>query len=297
MAHTYQNHQFHLVWSTKNRENTINPNFKNRLYEYVGGITKQNGGVLLEMGGTLNHVHLLVGLSNLDRYSKLIQDMKGGSSLWINREHLLPTKFCWQEGYSSYSVSYAQMGAVRQYIQDQEKYHKNQTFEEEYQKFLKIHQVEYNQKFVFSNSFKNHWFHLIWSTKERANLIDKRLQNQLYVHMADIIKDCKGRILEIGGIADHVHLLVHFGSIDNYSAAIQKIKGASSLWVNEMRFFPTKFFWQEGYGSFSVSYSQVETVRQYIRNQEIHHKEQTFEQEYRDLLTAHRIPYDGFMLN
>jgi putative transposase len=292
MTHTYQNHQFHLVWSTKNRENTINPNFKYRLYDYVGGIIKQNGGVLLEMRGTPNHVHLLVGLGNLDRYSKLIQDMKGGSSLWMNKERLLPTKFCWQEGYSSYSVSYTQIGAVRQYIQDQEKYHKKQTFEEEYQKFLKVHQVEYNEKFVLSNSFKNHWFHLIWSRKERDNLIDKRFQNQLYIYIEGIIRDCKGQLVEIGGIANHVHLLVHFGSVDHYSVVIQKMKGASSLWVNEKRFLPTKFFWQEGYGSFSVNYSQVEAIRQYIRDQEIHHKGQTFEQEYLDLLTTHRIPYD-----
>ena len=69
MAHTYQNHQFYLVWSTKNREDIINPNLKNKLYDNVGDIIKQNGGVLLEMGGTTNHVHLLVGLGNLDRYS------------------------------------------------------------------------------------------------------------------------------------------------------------------------------------------------------------------------------------
>lgn len=98
--------------------------------------------------------------------------------------------------------------------------------------------------------------------------------------------------MEIGGTENHVHLLVSLGTLDNYSKFIRELKASSSLWVNKQHVFPTKFNWQEGYGSFSVSYSLVEVVRKYIQNQEEHHKGQTFEQEYLKMLRWHGIPFD-----
>ncbi len=148
MTHTYRNHHFHLIWSTKNRENLIHQDFQNRLYSYIGGIVRENKGLLLEIGGIANHVHLLIGLESLDQYSEIIRKIKGGSSLWINKEISLPTKFAWQEGYGSFCVSYSMLSAVRTYIQNQEEHHKHQTFEQEYLKFLKLHEIQYDKRFV-----------------------------------------------------------------------------------------------------------------------------------------------------
>jgi putative transposase len=149
MAHTYRNHHFHLIWSTKGRKNIIDKGYKTRLYSYMGGIIRANNGVLLEIGGMPNHVHLLISLSSLDKYSECIRKIKGGSSLWVNQELSLPIKFAWQEGYGSFCVSYSQLEIVRKYIQNQEAHHHKQTFEQEYLNFLKVHGIEYDEKYVF----------------------------------------------------------------------------------------------------------------------------------------------------
>lgn len=294
MTHTYRNHQLHLIWSIKNRANLIETNIKTRLYSYIAGIVRENNGLLLEIGGTENHVHLLVSLGTLDNYSKFIRELKASSSLWVNKQHVFPTKFNWQEGYGSFSVSYSLAEAVRKYIREQDEIHKKQTFEQEYLKFLLFNEIKYEEQFVFDkgSTHRSHHFHLIWSTKHRENLIDKSFQDRLYRYIEDIVREHKGVVLEIGGIANHVHLLISLGSLDQYSEIIQKIKGSSSFWINKERFLPTRFGWQEGYGSFSVSYSLVEVVRKYIQNQEEHHKGQTFEQEYLKMLRWHGIPFD-----
>jgi len=93
MTHSFKVHQFHLVWSTKNRRNFIEKSFQKRLYDYMGGIVKEHKGHLLEIGGIANHVHLLVSLSNLNSYSGLIRDVKAGSSLWVHKTILAAREF------------------------------------------------------------------------------------------------------------------------------------------------------------------------------------------------------------
>jgi len=152
MANTFRNHHFHLIWSTKKRENLIEPGFQDQMYAYIGGIVKQNKGKLLEIGGIENHVHLLVGLDSLDNYSELIRQIKGGSSFWINNEvksKKISQKFSWQNGYGSFCVSYSMIDAVREYIKNQEQHHKKQTFENEFLKFLDLHGIQYDIKYVF----------------------------------------------------------------------------------------------------------------------------------------------------
>ena len=85
MAHSFRAHYFHLVWSTKNREPLINKEIQFLLYAYIGGVIKNHDGKLLEAGGMLDHVHLLVGLSLPDKFSDFIRDIKTSSSLWINK--------------------------------------------------------------------------------------------------------------------------------------------------------------------------------------------------------------------
>src|SRR5687768_8307646 len=149
MAHTYRCHHFHLIWSTKNRENTIQENFQPRLYKYMGGIVRANKGVLLEIGGIENHVHMLISIGSLDQYSEVIRRIKGGSSTWVNQEKLLKRKFLWQEGYGSFGVSYSQIDEVRKYIQNQKEHHATKTFEQEYIKFLNVHGIPYDERYVF----------------------------------------------------------------------------------------------------------------------------------------------------
>ncbi len=143
-----------------------------------------------------------------------------------------------------------------------------------------------------ASSHRVHFFHLIWSAKRRQNLILPKIQDRLYSYMGGVIRKSNAALLEIGGIANHVHLLVELSNLDHFTALIRNTKASSSSWLKQE--FPEcrQFAWQDGYGSYSVSYSQIERVREYIKNQEEHHKTQTFEEEYLKLLNACDVQYD-----
>jgi REP element-mobilizing transposase RayT len=141
-------------------------------------------------------------------------------------------------------------------------------------------------------TFANLLYHVVFSTKHRALLIGEGLRNELYGYMGGILRGEGGILLEIGGMPDHVHLLVKLRTDVAVSRVVQKVKGKSSKWRNEQPGSPERFEWQEGYGIFSVSESLAGKVRRYIRNQEEHHRETSFEDELIALLKRHRIPYD-----
>jgi putative transposase len=148
MTHSYRLHYFHLIWSTKKRQHHIAVDVQSRLYPYLGAITRNHSGKLLEIGGMPDHVHLLIELSLLDKFSHFIRDLKASSSQWIHKNFPNIQDFAWQEGYGSFSVSYSALPEVKRYIQNQEKHHVSMSFEEEYLKLLKIHNVEYDKRFV-----------------------------------------------------------------------------------------------------------------------------------------------------
>ena len=143
-----------------------------------------------------------------------------------------------------------------------------------------------------ASSHRVHFFHLVWSTKDRKNLILPKMQEKLYSYTAGIVRKTGGALLEIGGIANHVHLLVELSNLDHFTALIRNTKAASSSWLKQE--FPecTTFAWQNGFGSFSVSYSQLDRTREYIKSQEEHHRSLSFEEEYVKMLTLHRVKFD-----
>jgi len=109
--------------------------------------------------------------------------------------------------------------------------------------------------------------------------------------MGGVIKNYDGKLMEAGGTFDHVHLLVGLSLPDKFSDLVRDVKTNSSLWLKKNS-TQQYFAWQEGYGSFSVSYSSLEKVKHYIKNQEEHHKTKSFDEEYLQLLKKHKIPYD-----
>lgn len=143
-----------------------------------------------------------------------------------------------------------------------------------------------------THSYRLHYFHLIWSTKKRQPRISPEVQSRLSPYLRAITRNHLGKILEIGGMPDHVHLLVELSSADKFSHFIRDLKASSSLWIHKN--FPNlhDFAWQEGYGSFSVSYSALEHVRKYIQDQEQHHATMSFEEEYLKFLKLHHVKYD-----
>jgi len=140
-----------------------------------------------------------------------------------------------------------------------------------------------------SHAFTKNHLHIIFSTKERRKSITKQVQPELWSYMAGICKNQKMVPVAINGIEDHVHLLFHLPSTLTLSKAISLLKANSSKWMNENG---RNFSWQEGYGAFSVSESNLEKVAQYIRNQKSHHKRMTFEDEFLGLLKKHKIEFD-----
>jgi REP element-mobilizing transposase RayT len=132
----------------------------------------------------------------------------------------------------------------------------------------------------------------VFSTKDRRPIIDADLRERLWPFLGGIARQNKMRALEIGGVEDHVHLLLSLPATMPIAKAMQLIKGGSSKWVHET--FPEQrlFAWQVKYGAFSVSASQLDTVVRYIQGQEEHHRKQTFKEEFVTLLVKHGIEYD-----
>jgi putative transposase len=143
-----------------------------------------------------------------------------------------------------------------------------------------------------AHSYISALYHCVFSTKERCKTITEDLESRLWPYLGGIARENKMRALEIGGIEDHVHLLLSIPSTLSIAKTMQLIKGGSSKWVHDT--FPehNKFEWQEGYGAFSVGISQVEDTRKYISNQREHHRTKTFQDEFVAFLDKHGIEYD-----
>ena len=144
-----------------------------------------------------------------------------------------------------------------------------------------------------AHSYTNILVHYVFSTKNREKIITAPLQEQLWAYMGGIAKENNMKALAIGGIEDHVHLLISLPSTLSIAKAIQLIKGGSSKWVHDT--FPkyNNFKWQEGYGAFSVSSSGTKGLIAYINRQEEHHHKKSFRKEYVSFLEKNVIEYDN----
>src|SRR5215469_1560629 len=131
--------------------------------------------------------------------------------------------------------------------------------------------------------------HIVFSTKNREPLINLELQPKLWAYFRGIARNQKMDALAVGGMEDHVHLLVGLPSTISVAKAVQLLKGNTSKWLNEKGM---NFDWQQGYAAFSVSNSLVSKVCQYIRNQRQHHKRFSYEEEIMALLKKHGIDAD-----
>ena len=147
MTHSYRVHYFHLIWSTKKRVPFITKEIQIRLFPYLATIAKSNSGTILEVGGMADHIHILVELSNLDNFTSLVRDLKACSSLWIHKNFPELKEFSWQEGFGSFSVSFSILDSVRGYIRNQEQHHAIMSFDDEFEKILKLHKIKYDERF------------------------------------------------------------------------------------------------------------------------------------------------------
>jgi putative transposase len=140
-----------------------------------------------------------------------------------------------------------------------------------------------------SHSYSQNHLHIVFSTKDRQKLIEPVMRPKLWSYMAGIGRNHGCLVLANGGMSDHIHLLIQLPPVLALAEAISVVKSNSSRWMND---HGIEFNWQEGYGAFSVSASNLGTVKRYIANQEQHHRKKTYEQEFEGLLRKHGIPFD-----
>ncbi|MBM3435623.1 MAG: IS200/IS605 family transposase [Bacteroidetes bacterium] len=149
MANTYINILIHAVFSTKNREPWLSTSLRERLYPYICGIARGNGLKALCIGGTDNHVHILLSLDSTTSIAKAIQFIKGGSSKWIHETFPDQKPFSWQEGYGAFSISISHVEETKKYIENQEKHHGKESFQDEYLKFLRKNNIDFDEKYLW----------------------------------------------------------------------------------------------------------------------------------------------------
>jgi len=139
-------------------------------------------------------------------------------------------------------------------------------------------------------SYTNLLYHIVYATKEHYPFITKDLRPKLHSYLGGTVRGMKGIALEIGGVEDHVHLLVKLQPTISVSGFLSKLKSNSSTYTKKLT--NGRFSWRARFGAFTISESQVENVRDYIRTQEEHHRMMSFEDEFKVLLRKHNIEFD-----
>ena len=148
MANTYTAVHVHLVFSTKNRERWITPEIEDAVWSYLGGICRTHGIKALHIGGVEDHVHLLVGLPPTVALSECMRRLKGESSKWISEKWPAMRGFSWQDGYGAFSIGKSQVADTIRYIGRQREHHAVTTFEEEYRKFVVMHDLPVDERYL-----------------------------------------------------------------------------------------------------------------------------------------------------
>jgi REP element-mobilizing transposase RayT len=143
-----------------------------------------------------------------------------------------------------------------------------------------------------SQSLVKNLIHLVYSTKHRQSRIPKNHHDGLLAYQAGIFQEWESPALVIGGTEDHVHALFALSKNHALKTIIEEVKKGSSKWMKVDGPKDPDFYWQAGYGAFSVSQSNADAVRAYVENQEEHHRKMTFQDEFRELLRRHGIAFD-----
>jgi putative transposase len=148
MPSTHLSLSYHLVFSTKDRRPLVHADWRDRLHPYMGGTIRSLGGMPLAVGGTEDHVHLLIGLRATHRLADVMRDLKVASTKWVH-ETVGASGFCWQDGYGAFTASQSHVEEIRRYISNQEEHHARRTFQEEYLEFLERNGVEYDERYLW----------------------------------------------------------------------------------------------------------------------------------------------------
>ena len=143
-----------------------------------------------------------------------------------------------------------------------------------------------------ANTFSQIYIQIVFSTQNRQNLINKEIKNEIYKYITGIVQNKNHKLITINGMPDHIHIFTGLKPKESISDLVRDIKKDSSKFINSKNWIRGKFNWQEGFGAFSYGHSQIDNVCQYIQNQEIRLKTQTFKEEYLNFLKKFEIDYN-----
>lgn len=143
-----------------------------------------------------------------------------------------------------------------------------------------------------ADTYTQIYIQFVFSVQNRNSFIHPEWEDELYKYITGIVQNKSHKMIAIKGMPDHLHMLVGFRPVDHISEFIKVVKGESSKWISEKGFVNGRFNWQEGYGAFSYSRSQIDQVYHYIMNQKEHHQAKTFLEEYRELLKKFEVDYN-----
>lgn len=147
-------------------------------------------------------------------------------------------------------------------------------------------------EFNLANTYSQIYIHIVFAVKGRQNLIRAEIREELHKYITGIITNREQKLLSIFCMPDHTHLLIGLKPSISISDLVRDIKAGSSKFINDKKLIKGKFSWQEGFGVFSYSRSQIDTVIKYIQNQEKHHNKKSFKEEYLEFLKKFEIEYD-----
>lgn len=142
-----------------------------------------------------------------------------------------------------------------------------------------------------ANTYTQCYVHLVFSPKHREALIHKNWRDQLEKYITGIVQTRKHKLLGIAAMPDHIHIFIGYYLSDLIPDLVENIKTSSNAWINKEKLSASKFDWQKGYGAFTHSRSQLDTVVKYIRNQEVHHQKKSFKEEYFAILKKNQVDY------
>lgn len=151
MANTYSQVHLHFIFTPKFRASLIGPSWEADLHKYITGITNKNTHKMLAINGTADHVHMLVGFQTTQSIAAFMQDVKAGSSQWINNNRFCKSRFEWQAGYGVFSYSKSSVDNVIQYILKQKEHHQKVSFIDEYRLILEKFGIDFNEEYIFKS--------------------------------------------------------------------------------------------------------------------------------------------------
>lgn len=288
---TYANLRYHLIFRTLDFAPLLTPPHGLELCRYVNAIVKRHQGMLLEAAAQPDHVHLLLGTRPSVALADLVRVVKASSSKWLNENNHRPGWFRWEPGYGAFTVSESQVSKVQRFIQNQHKFHQATTLDDEFVRFVEKHGFEYDATPGERYTHTYPWLriHVIFTTKLRMPLISETLESDLYEIFGQLATKNRAKLVDVGGIADHVHLILAPHQSVSVADLLRSIKNESTYWMRERLGGDAFFAWQRGYGVFSISSSQISTVCKYVGRQKAHHQKMTTEDEFRRLLIEHGL--------